>query len=601
MKINLIIWCNITKWEIIEHCGNCQDGVASEQAQSETRGSTPHTSSPCEELKSALNHGKARSRKNGTKTVQSSSKPRQTSRKRRNVTEGESEVIGPSHSGKQEPLTSSLKSSKCDQGCDDVQASEEWRASSLKIAKGADDMKSTKSMDIGCVRADEGQRGDGTETAEEVATNGNSNEPADQDGCMTRSEVGTGDGQLGQSVARSLHDSDATDREDLKEVEDIPEPGSPMSVDRDPPNSADEDVKPSALKEMPWDKLPSVDVTRLVRLPPEFGSLEVKLRITAGKPSSICSDQDCDGSPCLQPPKGIDGRQDEQKDAVTSAATTSYNLLQDRVVAIDQMLAAISRYEQAHQTVGHVASRCDQVAMSEVLTPDTVREAAVRAAASQMHGTPCLLGTRKSSGLQILNANDPPAKVLKKTAPCKLGSKKQKSLSRIVSAGSSARINLPAALAVQSVSNAPNLSVPPTVCTAPLISQSSQPVTHISPRATSQFGVSSVPAIVASFCNQPNTNQGYRLVSVDSADSKSRVPEIGGKQGEGAPKPSLPSPGSTLDVEAGSRHLFSKGMQETDGGGVQVGANACSRDLKALKTIKDSKLDLKKAAPGSAT
>lgn len=581
-------------------CFHDQDGVASEQIQSETRGSTPHTSSPVQLVKCVLNQTRGKGRKNGTRTVQSSSKPRQSSRKRRNVAEGESEVIGPSHSGKQEPLTSSLKSSKCGQGCEDVHASgRDWRTSSVKLAQETDEVKSTKSMDEACMRVDEVPPGNATETAEEVATNGNSNEPADQDGCTTRSEVGTGDGQLGQSTARSLHDSDVTDRENLKDAEDIPEPGSPMSVDRDPPDvGGEEDVKPGALKEMPWDKLPSVDVTRLVRLPPEFGSLEVKLRITAGKPSATDSDQDCDVGPFLQLSKDMDARQDEPKDA----ATARHNLLQDRVVAIDSMLSAISRYEQAHQTVGHVASRCDQVAMSEVLTPDTIREAAARAAASQMHGSPCLLGNRKSSGFQFSSTSDPPpAKGHKKAGPSKSGSKKQKSLSSIVSAGTAARLNLPAVLAVQSVSAAPTLALPPTVCTAPLISQASQLVTHISPRATSQFGVSSVPAIVASFCNQPNSNPGYRLVSVDNADSKNRVLEMGGKQGEGTLRPSLPSPGSTLDVEAGSRHLLSKPMQDTGGGLVQVATNARSSDLKTLKALKDSKLDLEKAASGSAT
>ncbi|GMH35087.1 hypothetical protein BSKO_02955 [Bryopsis sp. KO-2023] len=572
-----------------------EDDTPSVQNQTPDTNPSAPSSVPPQRVKGTRGRGRGRGRRNGNRNVQSSSRP--TSRRRRSIAEGDSEVVGPAHSPNEEetsqasPKIEIVEDEADNAGGGTVTPQSPEKDFSMDQA-GA--MENTQGIQDASGRGVGGLSPHLTkspkrsmeEACEGVVMNGHiAMPPAGMAPISPHEREGNQEGVDGMEASDS---------------------GSPrsdghMSVDGDFTQGGNmEAMEPDAYDNLSWDKLPSVDVTRLVRLPPEFGSLEVKLRITAGRRES--------GTASGNPAGGqAEGRQSDPED-LECQAVDRQDMLQSRVSAIDQMLSAIGRYERAHQTVGHVASRCDQVAMTEVLPVETFREAAGRAPIDPPSISALSGGTRKNSPFNF-TTRDGSAARSKKTSGKRASVARQRSLPGSTSGASLSRINLagpPSTLAIQSSASSPALKPPPPVGTLPSISQTSGSglVAQISPRATSQFGVSSVPAIVPSYCKQSNPSSSYSLLGgrrVESDVGNDLLLERDLKDTEGLLIPPTSSLEMPLDVLGGSGGFFycpSSGLGEEL---LRTGANECSNDLNDLEDLTDLDGELRKQVPGKGS
>ena len=104
--------------------------------------------------------------------------------------------------------------------------------------------------------------------------------------------------------------------------------------------------------------IPNVDVTRVVRLPPEFGSLQVRFRITAGDRSCALtpgSGTASDSGKVVGPGPPVD--QGRHKNV--EAADDPQSRLEQRLEMVDQFLSVLQRLENAHTQLGRLPSPCD--------------------------------------------------------------------------------------------------------------------------------------------------------------------------------------------------------------------------------------------------
>ncbi|CAD7694915.1 unnamed protein product [Ostreobium quekettii] len=100
--------------------------------------------------------------------------------------------------------------------------------------------------------------------------------------------------------------------------------------------------------------LPNVDATRVVRLPEEFGSLQVRFRITAGSHG---------GAPSSEPkPAGrnkIPSIPYQVEDGYGNQTGNPKAQLQRRLAMAGQFLSTLEKFENAHMTLGRLPSACD--------------------------------------------------------------------------------------------------------------------------------------------------------------------------------------------------------------------------------------------------
>lgn len=469
-----------------------------------TIGSLQPTSTGPHKAKSGLDRVKDKSRKNGAKAVQSSSKHLDIAHRHKTAVEGESEVLGPPYPGNQGinlPNVTSLIFKKEEECVRD----EEYIPETISSECGTDKLDEQGSMVLGMKGIDRSRsyEGGSVKLKEEVATNATISETTGQ-----ARPVGGHVGELTpkheEQNPSKFTDSGLQESMHKAEQKQSSRPVSPMSTDADSEEEGAGSLPHKTCGETPSDKkLPLVDVTRLVRLPPEFGSLEVKLRITAGAPSKP---QDFNPEPGVSPQALLEGTNVRDKLGASDAVQD----LQKQISSIDHMLGVIDRYEHAHQTLGHVASRCDQMTMAEVLATESLtgRDYLGKGAV----GTDIVSDDKITSTLTARESASLPSTVGTRVGAFdssgrKPPNKKQKKVPTAPLAGFAGNLSMPG---LQTVGSS---QVPP--ISAPCLPSSSQVdfTAQAAALGTSQFGVSSLPSIPKATCGFQNPSVGCDRVN----------------------------------------------------------------------------------------
>ncbi|CAD7699388.1 unnamed protein product [Ostreobium quekettii] len=110
--------------------------------------------------------------------------------------------------------------------------------------------------------------------------------------------------------------------------------------------------------------LPNVDVTRIVDLPQEFGSLKVRFRITAGE-CACCPA--CDSSTLHGGDMKSGSLWQQLGEGDESLVFDPQTDMQHRLTMAGQFLSTLQRYENAHMKLGRIPSACDMHAMEAAL------------------------------------------------------------------------------------------------------------------------------------------------------------------------------------------------------------------------------------------